>query len=345
MSDEIAAAAVARYDFSPDTSVELLNVSENETYRVHDPASGTTAALRVHRLGYHPPGAIASELAWLDALREEAAVRTPRVLPAVDGRRVITVPDPTGGPARDCVLFEFLPGREPAEDDLITDFEPLGALTARMHEHARRWQRPAGFVRFHWDADAAFGTPAGPGRWGDWRAAPGVGPAEAEVLERLEQTLRARLRRFGGGPERYGLIHADLRLANLLVTEPDFYARPPATFPGAPAAGAKDRQVSVIDFDDCGFGWYLYDLGAALSFVEHHPEVPEVIDAWASGYRSVAPLTAEDEAELWTFVLFRRLLLVAWIGSHSDVDIAAELGAGYSQGSCALAERYLSSHV
>ena len=325
MSDEIAAAAVARYDFSPDTNVELLNVSENETYRVHDPVTGTTAALRVHRLGYHPPGAIASELAWLDALREEAGVRTPRVLPTLDGQRVITVPDPNGGPVRDCVLFEFLPGREPAEDDLITDFEPLGALTARMHQHARRWQRPAGFVRFHWDADAAFGTPAGPGRWGDWRASPGIGPAEAEVLERLEKTLRARLRRFGCGPERYGLIHADLRLANLLV--------------------ADDRQVSVIDFDDCGFGWYLYDLGAALSFVEHHPEVPEVIDAWAAGYRSVAPLTAEDEAELWTFVLVRRLLLVAWIGSHSDVDIAAELGAGYSQGSCALAERYLSSRA
>lgn len=339
----IGELAIARYGLSPATTVELLNVSENATYRVHDPATELTAALRVHRLGYHPPGAIESELAWLDALREEAGIRTPRVLPTADGQRVVTVPDPTGGPARDCVLFEFLPGREPAADRMVTDFEPLGALTARMHEHARHWRRPAGFVRFHWDADAAFGTPAGPGRWGDWRVSPGIGPAEAEVLERLEKTLRTRLRRFGTGPERYGLLHADLRLANLLVTEDD--ARPPTTVGSAPAAGPSGRQVSVIDFDDCGFGWYLYDLGAALSFVEHHPEVPEAIDAWTRGYRSVAPLTAEDEAELWTFVLFRRLLLVAWIGSHADVDIAAELGAGYSQQSCTLAERYLSTHA
>ncbi|MFI5955105.1 phosphotransferase enzyme family protein [Cryptosporangium sp. NPDC051539] len=316
----IAEAALARYGLT--ASAELLNVSENETYLVHGPGASQTV-LRVHRLDYHPPGAIPSELAWLDALRTEAGVRTPRVIPAADGSRVVTVPDPSGGPDRDCVLFEFLPGREPREDDLVTDFEPLGALTARMHRHARAWTRPPGFVRFHWDTPAAFGADGAPGRWGDWRLAPGVGPAERSVLERLETTLRERLRRYGSGPERYGLIHADLRLANLLV----------------------DDGVSVIDFDDCGFGWYLYDLGAALSFFEHLPEVPEVIDAWVRGYRSVADLPAADEAEIWTFVLFRRLLLTAWIGSHPAVDIAASLGAGYTAGSCALAEQYLSTHT
>ena len=40
--------------------------------------------------------------------------------------------------------------------------------------------------------------------------------------------------------------------------------------------------------------------------------------------------------------MFRRLLLVAWIGSHSAVDIAQQLGAGYTRDSCDLAERYLS---
>ena len=43
--------------------------------------------------------------------------------------------------------------------------------------------------------------------------------------------------------------------------------------------------------------------------------------------------------------MFRRLLLVAWIGSHRAVDIAAQLGAGYTQGSCVLAESYLSTHA
>ena len=79
-----------------------------------------------------------------------------------------------------------------------------------------------------------------------------------------------------------------------------------------------------------------------MSFFEHEPQVPELMDAWLTGYRWVAALPAADEAEIWTFILFRRLLLVAWIGSHSAVDIAQELGAGYTRDSCDLAERYLS---
>jgi Ser/Thr protein kinase RdoA (MazF antagonist) len=316
--------ALGAYDGHPDAAVELLSVSENATFLVTDPQAGPSV-LRVHRLGYHTEREIASELAWMDALRAEAGVRTPRVLAARDGRRVVTVAE-RGGPgpaaARHCVRLEFLPGREPAgeaggEPD-GGHFAELGEITARMHRHAREWRRPDWFTRFHWDYQAAFGRGA---RWGRWQDGIGVGPSERRVLARLDRVLRARLAAFGSGPQRYGLVHADTRLANLLV---------------------HDGAVSVIDFDDSGFGWYLYDLGTSVSFFEHAPQVPALVDSWLDGYHRVGQLAAADRAEIWTFIMFRRLLLVAWIGSHQGVDIAAELGAGYTRGSCDLAESYLS---
>ena len=85
-----------------------------------------------------------------------------------------------------------------------------------MHRHARRWSRPSGFTRFHWDYDAAFGAEA---RWGRWQDGVGVGTTEREVLGRLDETLKRRLTAYGTGPERYGLVHADTRLANLLVDD------------------------------------------------------------------------------------------------------------------------------
>jgi Ser/Thr protein kinase RdoA (MazF antagonist) len=312
-----ARAALADYGCHPDATVRLLNLSENATYLVEDPDSAPSV-LRVHRLGYHTEAEIASELVWMDALRAEAGVRTPRVLPATDGRRVVTATDAASGERRSCVRFEFLPGTEPV-DDSMEHFAELGEITARMHRHARAWPRPAGFARFDWGYEAAFGREA---RWGRWQDGIGVGPAEREVLGRLDATLRDRLAAFGSGPERYGLIHADTRLANLLVDD----------------AG----RVSVIDFDDCGFSWYLYDVGTSVSFFEHEPQVPALIDAWLGGYRRIGDLPAADEAEIWTFIMFRRLLLVAWIGSHTAVDIAQQLGAGYTASSCDLAERYLS---
>jgi Ser/Thr protein kinase RdoA (MazF antagonist) len=310
-----AARKAVRIHGLPGAEITLINVSENATYRVDDPATGERFVLRVHRLGYHSTRSILSELDWLEALREEAGVRTPRVLPSPGGSRVLTV---LGTEPRDCVMFEFLPGTEPSQDRLVPDFERLGAITARMHRHARSWRRPAGFTRFHWDYEAALGAES---RWGRWQDGVGVGVEALAVLGRLDKELRERLHRFGRDPGRYGLIHADLRPANLLVV--------------------GDEPPSVIDFDDCGFGWYLYDLAAAVSFVEHHPQVPEMIASWVRGYRTVLDLPAEDEAEIWTFIMFRRLLLVAWIGTHTGVEIAAELGTGYTEGTCELAERYL----
>lgn len=313
--DPFASAALAAYGFSRQARLSLLSLSENATYRVDDEADGRVAVLRVHRTGYHEPGAVRSELAWLTALRRDEGLRTPAVYPALDGREVVDVV--LDGITRQTVLFELLPGTEPPADQLATQFEQLGTICARMHRHARSWHRPPGFVRFSWDFDSCVG-PAG--RWGRWQDGIGVGPAELDVLSRAASVMRERLSSYGAGPDRFGLIHADMRLANLLVDGSD---------------------IQVIDFDDCGFGWFMFDIGSALSFIEHDPQVPELCEAWLTGYRRVRGLPAADADEIPTFVLLRRLQLVAWVGSHKFADAAQELGADFTAGACDLAEQYL----
>jgi Ser/Thr protein kinase RdoA (MazF antagonist) len=321
--EPVARRALRELGLPADAVLTLLNVSENATYAVDDPGSGRRTVLRVHRRGYHDGPEIEAELAWLEALRTDAGVRTPAVLPTPDGRRLLAMAEDGAPDPRYVVHFEWLPGSEPTPTDagLPASFELLGAITARMHEHVRGWRPPRGFRRFAWDYDGAFGSVA---RWGRWQDGVAVEAPEREVLGRLAAVLRERLARFGSGPDRYGLLHADLRLANLLVD------------------GEQPGDVAVIDFDDCGWGWHLYDFGAAVSFFEHDPRIPELTDAWLRGYRSVRALPAEDEDEVPTFVLMRRLLLVAWIGSHAGTDLARSMGADYTAGSCDLAEAYLS---
>jgi Ser/Thr protein kinase RdoA (MazF antagonist) len=320
--DELAATALERFGVARDATAVLCNVSENHTYRVEDPASGRRYALRVHRPGYHTADEIASELSWVDALREDGAADTPKAVATPAGERVVEVAT-DGLAARNVVLFEWLPGVEPDPEgeDLVEGFRILGAVSARMHAHARAWRRPRGFVRPTWDYDRTLGPR---GHWGAWQDGLGIGPAERGQLGRLDAAIAARLRAYGQGADRFGLVHADIRLANLLVDGGD---------------------VRVIDFDDCGFSWFMYDFATTVSFMEDHPRVPDLRGAWVDGYRSVAPLDPADEAELETFVMLRRLLLVAWIGSHHGFATeAAELGAGFTAGTCALAERYLSTH-
>ena len=323
--EAVARSVLGEYPVEPGAGLTLLSLSENAVFAVDEPG-GRRTVLRLHRPGYRSPQEILSELAWVRALGAEGSVPVPDVLPARDGRLLVP------GHARDAVRFAWVDGEHPAgaapDGDagagrLVPDFEVLGAVAARLHAHARRWTPPAGFTRGRWDATGILGPGDGlPGTWGHWRGGIGVGPAETEVLAALETELRRRLARYGTDPDRFGLVHADMRLANLLVER---------------ASG----RVTVIDFDDCGYGWFGYDAGAAVSFMEHDPAVPALLDAWSRGYRTVAPLSADDEAELGTFVLLRRLLLIAWLGSRPDADPARELGADYTRTGCDLAERFL----
>jgi Ser/Thr protein kinase RdoA (MazF antagonist) len=252
-------------------------------------------------------------------LREDSVVSAPEPLRRVDsGGRIAAFVD--GDDLRYVAAFSFLDGAEPSPDEsLATGFERLGALSARLHDHVRNWRAPNGFVRKVWDYDTTVGpTP----HWGPWRDALGLTPGGARVLERCADQLRGRLGAYGVGADRFGLIHADLRLANLLV---------------------DGDRLSVIDFDDSGYGWFVYDFASAISFLEHEPYVDELADAWARGYRSVGALSAEDEAMIPTMVMLRRLLLTAWIASHAETPTAAEAGLeAYTDGTLMLAERFLS---
>ena len=224
-----ARAALADYGVRPDAEVRLLNVSENATFLVSDPDAGPSV-LRVHRLGYHSEQAIASELAWMDALRAEAGVRTPRVLPAADGRRIVSVTDHGVSdsalrPATACGSSSCpAPSRRTGGGDgAAAHFAELGEITARMHGTPGAWDRPAWFTRFRWDVEAAFGPAA---RWGRWQDGIGVGAGRTRVLGRLERRLRGRLAAFGTGP---GAVRAGAR-------------RHPAGQPaGATTDGQRDR--------------------------------------------------------------------------------------------------------
>lgn len=312
-------AALPRWGLPETTHLRLLTISENATFRACDPLSGRDLVFRVHRPGYHSRAEIESELAWLAALGREALVDTLTPIAQSDGALIADIDD--DGLTRHVVAFELLPGREPAEgEDLPRWYRELGAINARLHAHARAWERPEGFVRKVWDFEAMLGEVR---LWGDWRAGLGLDAPGRAVLERTAQVLRARLEAYGKGEDRFGLVHADMRVANLLV---------------------EGERLSVIDFDDCGFSWYLYDFAAAISFAEHEPYIPALQAAWIEGYRTVAPLADEECAILPVFIMLRRMLLTAWIASHAETPTAQAMGEAYTHGTVALARAFLAAH-
>ena len=129
-----------------------------------------------------------------------------------------------------------------------------------------------------------------------------------------------KLRAYGQSDQRYGLIHADLRLTNLLLH--------------------KDG-TRVIDFDDCGMGWFVHDIAAAMSFEEHCPLAPRWLENWLQGYEMVSHLDAQDEAMIPHMIMQRRIQMTAWMATHANTETARNLGAHWLEHTVRLCRRYL----
>ena len=315
--EHLARRALPAFGLNPAARLTLLNHSENTTFRVDDPVTGDKTVLRGHRRGYHTKNAIRCELQWMAALRRDTDVFTPRPVAGADGEFVQTIAHPELPEPRNCVLFEFVDGHEPSEDQLVEPFKVLGETCARMHLHVEGWALPENFERLHWDFEHMLGPRP---NWGHWRDVSGLDCERTGLLGRLVATIERRMAGYGKACDRFGLIHADVRLSNLLV---------------------DGNETRIIDFDDSGFGWFLYDLETALSFMEQREDVPNLIAAWLEGYTRIRDVSQQDLDEIPTFLMLRRMVILAWCGSHAETDLAKQLGAEYTTGTCRLAEDYL----
>jgi Ser/Thr protein kinase RdoA (MazF antagonist) len=307
-----AQLALQHYNLPPLHALKMVNLSENATFKL-TVDDGRSFALRLHRPGYHTRAAIQSELAWLMALRRDGVATTPIPVAGKDGELIQHVD------GHHVVLSVWESGVEPAIDqDLSAAFATLGEVAARMHLHVQHWSRPPDFERFTWDFESSLGETAP--HWGRWQQGMGVDAAKRKLFGRTVDLIGRRLGDYGKDAQRFGLVHGDLRLANLLL---------------------DGEQVKVIDFDDSGFSWFMYDAATPVSFHEHEPQVPALLEAWKQGYRRVMPLAKADETEIPSFVMLRRLLLVAWIGSHHETELAQRMGVAYTEGTVGLCEAYL----
>ncbi len=295
--------------------VKLVNVSENVTFRVLSAVDGAVYVLRLHRPGYHTLAELESERVWIRALGA-AGIAVPTPVLAPDGRDYVQVFIAAHNAHRYAGLARWTEGQ--MLDDLLRDstdagtgsatspgaspgivggyFEQLGALIARMHNQASNWPLPAGFQRHAVDADGLLGDAP---FWGPFWDHPGFTSEERALVLATRDELRGVLARYGRSAANYGLIHADLHPGNLLVDE---------------------ARLTVIDFDDAGFGWHQYDVAVALVKLHGKPHFETAQTALLRGYRRVRALSAQDQSMIPAFLLIRRLATIGWVYQRPEHD-------------------------
>lgn len=305
-----------------------IKVRENAVFRI-DLAGGGRAVLRVHRCGYHSDDELDSEFVWMRAL-EAAGIQVPRVIRSRNGRDFEVVAAPAGNDARQIDVFEWIEGRQLGSVErgvsgegaaIAEQYHMIGAIAARMHNHTAGWQRPAGFCRHAWDSAGLVGEQP---FWGQFWELAALTPGQKSLLLRTRAKIAGELAAYGKKPDRYGLIHADLVPENLLV---------------------DGHRVQVIDFDDAGFGWHLFELATSLYFITGDGIYETAREALIRGYRSEREMSDETLARLPLFLAARGTTYLGWVHTRQGSETAQELTPFLVERACAVAEEYLANDL
>jgi len=305
---QLAQAALNAYGLT-DARFTFLRQAGNTLFRVNE--AGSTSApraelytpgqymLRIHQPGYQTTEAIALELAWLAAMCREGNLPVPEPVSTLDGRLLTQVSIPGIPGERNCSLLRWVKGREIRQDEVQPmHYRAQGQLMARLHDHAAHWQPPPCLTKRNYDWDGLFREDGGAGIPASeaWALLPSGYVAPFEIVTgKVKLVMDA----WGQGHDVYGLIHGDLGMeANVL-----FFA----------------GEARAIDFDDSGFGYYVYDVSLALEHCQEDETMPQFRDALLEGYGRVRSLSEDQVNCLELFLAAYHVFFSLWAAAEVNL--------------------------
>ncbi|MEO3946722.1 phosphotransferase [Gorillibacterium sp. CAU 1737] len=372
---EVGRRALSKWGYPENATMKLLNFTENATFSV-EAEEKQKIIMRVHRLDYAEEETILTELKWIMDLKKDTDIELADPIQSETGKYVEGIETPEYRETRYVVCFTFLEGHTPVDSsddnkavgemirriDKIPDnitiplfklaaviyakvgklqrkssmndmdrrlFFEVGMIAGKLHAQSKKWEQPFYYKRMEWDFEGTFGVEWNNFYGESYRSEKWLTASEIAALDCCVDMIKRRLEAYGKAPDRYGMIHSDLRIANLLM---------------------NGNAIGVLDFDDCGKGWYMYEIAGAVALIEHRSDLQEIIQVILKGYESVLPLSNEDKEEIETFIMMRRIGMLQSLicrigavipGDGEAVELTPEILAFYAKGTVVLAKEYL----
>lgn len=278
INEAIVAEALRRYGAQPGQA-HALDGFESFIYEV-EVGHERPFILRLSHSLRRTKELIRGEVDWINHLAARS-VGVARALPSASGELVEQVADGQGGDFL-ATAFAKAPGalawhRQPWDAPFIAAYgRLLGQMHAATIDYAPgdpAWRRPS------WDdPDNLFGLA--------WI------PEEQKAVRERYLAIISHLQGLPRDATSYGLIHQDAHPANMFATE--------------------DLQLTLFDFDDCVYSWFIYDVAMVLFYVLVNREDAETFgrDFWATfwpAYKEVFDLGDVWLAEIPSFLKFREV--------------------------------------
>jgi Ser/Thr protein kinase RdoA (MazF antagonist) len=277
---------LSRYPIDVKSAVSI-NYEYNATLKV-ETADGQLFALRMNTNSPRTPENLRAEIAFVRFLAEDGRVRVPRPIENREGNFYTSILHEASGRMFHCVLYSWILGEELEDEPTDEQLSALGVAMATMHVAAQGFELPEG---------SSLPTFDDPLWWTEDFLLSGKSVLDAEAKDLISRALSA----IKSGVAKYFangtpmLIHADMHGGNVLWYQ---------------------DSLSVIDFDDCGFGFPLQDLATALYYLD----TPEQDAAFKRGYASIAPVPECSEQDMKMLFLQRRIVLLNYLYETSNLE-------------------------
>ncbi len=280
-----------RYAIDPD-KITALDGFESFIYEFQ--RNGADYILRITHTERRNENLIHGEVDWINYLAAGGAGVSQAIL-SKNGELVEKVTDDHGEYFL-ATAFTKAPGKPPWEIGWSPQiYVNYGRLLGRIHALSKQYTptNPA-WQRMQWDDPVMLDIEAN------------LPATETKALGEFYK-INSHIKALPKDPAGFGLIHFDAHPANMFATE--------------------DGQLTLFDFDDCCYGWYIYDIAMVLFYNVMHawedgnePEFTRnFMTNFLNGYTQETELDPKWLKELPWFLKLREVDLYALI--HRDFDL------------------------
>jgi Ser/Thr protein kinase RdoA (MazF antagonist) len=270
-----------------DAEVESINFEFNATFSVST-QSGQKYALRLNINSTRTVSNIQAETQWVRDLARIPLINVPTPIASLDDQYLVSAHHADSGQTIYGVMYSWLEGEEIGDDPTLNQLHTVGRAMALLHENSANFTLTDGaelpiFNDFFWGTeDFLFSSQSK------------VPPRDRELLKKAHDLIMMYTDQLYATSAVH-IIHADLHGWNLMWHE---------------------DQLSIFDFDDCGYGVEAQDIAVALYYLD----TPEQDAALLDGYKSIRPLPVYSEKAMKAILLQRRLLLLNYLYETKNAE-------------------------
>jgi Ser/Thr protein kinase RdoA (MazF antagonist) len=260
--------------------VSCINFEFNATFSV-ETESGAKYALRININSSRTLENMKAEIEWVRHLNRTSGIHTPTPIANLTDRYIVSELHADSGETLYGVMYTWLDGEVLGDEPNLSQLHEVGRAIAILHQVSLDFALSTDsslptFNDFFWSTeDYLFSDKSV------------LSDQDRNLIkEAHDLIMRYTDELYATSPVH--IIHADFHGWNLMWNE---------------------NQLSIFDFDDCGFGLEAQDLAVALYYLD----TPEQDAALLAGYKSVKPLPAYSDHQMKALLLQRRLMLLNYL--------------------------------